>query len=332
MKSKPYKGKRPDLKCTHCHNLGHTVGRCWTLHPELKRDFDKEKGPQRGYEHRAHAAACTTGKIPSIDAMNFSSNPAALLSDFATYLKEKSDTISADSSTSDPTALLGQFADMISSPAPISSNEETASPINSYLENSDGHIEINPISDDSTSSAATDNADFNAFPANNFPSSSNAPEVLDFPRMETKKLGLVLGISAIVAAFTMILHLLEAPEVQHPSPLLLNITSCHESMRRSDLLYVKFDVYVNVVNETIMNPRLREFAGTFVHIDPGVIRVAREANLETLRKKTDLKLGISEVLEDLEADGDDIIWVTSVSRSKGCINAIVDGLRIEYIN
>ncbi|KAJ6707892.1 AUREUSIDIN SYNTHASE-LIKE [Salix viminalis] len=96
--------------------------------------------------------------------------------------------------------------------------------------------------------------------------------------------------------------------------------------------YVKFDVYVNVVNETIMNPRFREFAGTFVHIDPGVIRVAREANLETLRKKTDLKLGISELLEDLEADGDDIIWVTSVSRSKGCINAIVDGLRIEYIN
>ncbi|KAJ6395845.1 hypothetical protein OIU77_020989 [Salix suchowensis] len=62
-----------------------------------------------------------------------------------------------------------------------------------------------------------------------------------------------------------------------------------------------------------------------------VIRVAREANLETLRKKTDLKLGISELLEDLEADGDDSIWVTLVPRSKGCINATVDGLRIEYI-
>ncbi|KAJ6739094.1 AUREUSIDIN SYNTHASE-LIKE [Salix koriyanagi] len=242
--------------------------------------------------------------------------------------------------------------------------------------------------------------------------------------MEAKKLGLVLGISTIVVAFTMILHLLEAPQVQHPSPLLLNLTSCHESMRRSDLpvycsdlpgtlelpphntlnkikildvlsitklrcsyekvnfpwlnnrprpsvplevarnvlktrqnaklqrngrfldstlrarvnrpkvrrtkkekdeeeeilvvhgidvpeeRYVKFDVYVNVVNETIMYPRFREFAGTFVHIDPGMIRVAREANLETLRKKTDLKLGISELLEDLEADGDDSIWVT----------------------
>ncbi|KAJ6365161.1 hypothetical protein OIU76_030020 [Salix suchowensis] len=90
--------------------------------------------------------------------------------------------------------------------------------------------------------------------------------------------------------------------------------------------YVKFDVYVNVVNETIMNPRFREFAGTFVHIDPGVIRVAREAILKLSERRLILSL------EDLEADGDDIIWVTSVSRSKGCINAIVDGLRIEYIN
>lgn len=95
--------------------------------------------------------------------------------------------------------------------------------------------------------------------------------------------------------------------------------------------YVKFDVYVNVVNETIMNPRFREFAGTFVHIDPGVTRAARESNIEVFRKKTDLKLGISELLEDLEAEGDENIWVTLLPRSEGCINTTVDGLRIEYI-
>jgi polyphenol oxidase len=33
--------------------------------------------------------------------------------------------------------------------------------------------------------------------------------------MEAKKWGLVLGIITIVAAFTRILHILEAPEVQH---------------------------------------------------------------------------------------------------------------------
>ncbi|KAH8510712.1 hypothetical protein H0E87_008301 [Populus deltoides] len=80
--------------------------------------------------------------------------------------------------------------------------------------------------------------------------------------MEAKKWGLVLGIITIAAAFTRILHILEAPEVQHallgefnfiipgmlklasspgkdqqekPLVILPNLTSCHESMGRSDL-------------------------------------------------------------------------------------------------
>ncbi|KAB5527576.1 hypothetical protein DKX38_021423 [Salix brachista] len=172
MKSKPYKGKRPDLKCTHCHNLGHTIGRCWALHPELKPDFDKEKGPQRGYDKRAHAhahaAACTTGKLCQNDATNFSTNPAALLSDFATYLKEKGDTSSGDSSTSDSTALLGKFAApavIENSPAlPMSSNEETVSPIDSESANSN-----DSNSGDSTSPPTADNA----LPADILPSISD---------------------------------------------------------------------------------------------------------------------------------------------------------------
>ncbi|KAJ6739093.1 AUREUSIDIN SYNTHASE-LIKE [Salix koriyanagi] len=174
--------------------------------------------------------------------------------------------------------------------------------------------------------------------------------------MEAKKLGLVLGISTIVAAFTMILHLLEAPQVQHPSPLLLNLTSCHESMRRSDLpVYcsdlpgtlelpphntlnkIKIRDVLSITKlrcsyEKVNFPWLNNRHRPSVPLDVArVIRVAMEANLETLRKKTDLKLGISELSEDLEADGDDSIWVTLVPRSKGCINATVDGLRIKYI-
>jgi hypothetical protein len=44
------------------HNLEHTIGRCWTLHPELKPNFEKEKGLQKDYKHRAHIAAHSTDK------------------------------------------------------------------------------------------------------------------------------------------------------------------------------------------------------------------------------------------------------------------------------
>ena len=41
---RPYKGKRPDLKCSHCEQIGRTgVGhvkeKCWILHPKLKPKF-----------------------------------------------------------------------------------------------------------------------------------------------------------------------------------------------------------------------------------------------------------------------------------------------------
>ena len=34
---KPYKGKRPELKCHHCHNVGHSVEKCY--HPPSRRLF-----------------------------------------------------------------------------------------------------------------------------------------------------------------------------------------------------------------------------------------------------------------------------------------------------
>ncbi|KAJ4838316.1 hypothetical protein Tsubulata_040970 [Turnera subulata] len=94
-------------------------------------------------------------------------------------------------------------------------------------------------------------------------------------------------------------------------------------------VFAKFDVYVNVVNETIISPRFREFAGTFVHIPPGV-RLMREEN-EKESRKTDLKLGISEILEDLEAEGEQHIWITLLPRTQSCMNTTVDGIRIEYM-
>lgn len=86
--------------------------------------------------------------------------------------------------------------------------------------------------------------------------------------------------------------------------------------------YVKFDVYINVVDESKIGPGFREFAGTFVHIPHGKMGGDR---------KTNLKFGISEMLEDLEADRDEIIWVTFLPRTKSCTYTTIDGVRIEYM-
>ncbi|KAI3854687.1 hypothetical protein MKW92_029910 [Papaver armeniacum] len=47
--------------------------------------------------------------------------------------------------------------------------------------------------------------------------------------------------------------------------------------------------------------------------------------------KTNIKLGISELLEDLEADDDDVIWVSLVPRGRTGLNITIDGVRIEYM-
>ncbi|KAF9621060.1 hypothetical protein IFM89_016084 [Coptis chinensis] len=95
-------------------------------------------------------------------------------------------------------------------------------------------------------------------------------------------------------------------------------------------MYVKFDVFVNAVDETIIGPESREFAGTFVNMRRGV-RIVMNKNDVVTKRKTNLKLGISELLEDLEADEDERIWVTLVPRAGTCINTTVDGVRIEYM-
>ncbi|EEF38438.1 conserved hypothetical protein [Ricinus communis] len=84
LKSKAYKGKRPNLKCDYCNSLGHTIDRCWSLHPKMKPKALKDKkggNSKQATNYKAHVA---THKIDS-----FSSDPTALLKDFASYLQEK---------------------------------------------------------------------------------------------------------------------------------------------------------------------------------------------------------------------------------------------------
>ncbi|KAK9136323.1 LOW QUALITY PROTEIN: hypothetical protein Syun_015653 [Stephania yunnanensis] len=95
--------------------------------------------------------------------------------------------------------------------------------------------------------------------------------------------------------------------------------------------YVKFDVYVNAVDETIIGPESREFAGTFVNMRKGVRLIMNPGDAVPKKKSTYLKLGISELLQDLEAEGDESIWVTIVPRGGTGVNTTVGGVRIEYI-
>lgn len=77
---KIYKGKHPDLKCQHCHNIGHSIDRCWIVHPEMKPKFAKDqKGgyKKRVTDHKAHLATHSTG--------SFTSNPISLINDFANF-------------------------------------------------------------------------------------------------------------------------------------------------------------------------------------------------------------------------------------------------------
>ncbi|KAI3862037.1 hypothetical protein MKX03_008968, partial [Papaver bracteatum] len=67
-------------------------------------------------------------------------------------------------------------------------------------------------------------------------------------------------------------------------------------------VYAKFDVYINAVDENIISPTTREFAGTFVNMRRGV------------KVKSHIKLGFLELLEDLEADEDESIWVSLVPK------------------
>ena len=92
---------------------------------------------------------------------------------------------------------------------------------------------------------------------------------------------------------------------------------------------VKFDVYVNLVNETNVGPTYREFAGTFVRLPDVMIRKPMAPSGGN--RKSTLKLGISELLKDLEADRDESIWVTLLPRTSSCGKITFDGVRIDYM-
>ncbi|KAJ6886722.1 hypothetical protein NC651_027164 [Populus alba x Populus x berolinensis] len=86
--------------------------------------------------------------------------------------------------------------------------------------------------------------------------------------------------------------------------------------------FVRFDVFINDDLEIPSKPENTEFAGSFVNV----------SHKRAKKSKTRLILGITELLEDLETDGDDSIVVALVPRSNGVSDPVViSGVKIEFV-
>ncbi|PKU61312.1 polyphenol oxidase, chloroplastic [Dendrobium catenatum] len=89
--------------------------------------------------------------------------------------------------------------------------------------------------------------------------------------------------------------------------------------------FVKFDVYINSPEEDKLRPSASEFAGSFVNLSHKHGHAKKVKDI-----KTNLRLGITDLLEDLRAEDDDSVVVTLVPRSANGNKVKVGGLRIEF--
>ncbi|KAL0398627.1 UNVERIFIED_CONTAM: Aureusidin synthase [Sesamum radiatum] len=85
-------------------------------------------------------------------------------------------------------------------------------------------------------------------------------------------------------------------------------------------VYAKFDVYINDEDDEVTTPENTEFAGSFVNVP--------HKHKHGKKIKTQLRLSITEIMEDLDADDDDHVLVTLVPTNAG--DAVtVHGIKIE---
>lgn len=142
--SKSFKSKKPNITCSYCGQKKHTRDRCWVLHPHLKPKFSKDKGSQNS---EANAAVCSN-PVPNDIMANFTSNPSALLGQFATYLQQHgssgnitqnggaSQTDAHANIATNPLVLLGHFASFLQH---LGKSEN--SPLDGTVASGSSHIE-----------------------------------------------------------------------------------------------------------------------------------------------------------------------------------------------
>ncbi|XP_068329144.1 uncharacterized protein [Pyrus communis] len=112
-----FKGKRSEWhewKCTYCNESGHVREKCWILHPKLRPKFEKENKFSRDAKGPSTPKAYHATSTPTDGLVDFTSNPAALINEFAAYIQRKRGSFeSEDKATKNPTTLLGQFANFL---------------------------------------------------------------------------------------------------------------------------------------------------------------------------------------------------------------------------
>jgi polyphenol oxidase len=87
--------------------------------------------------------------------------------------------------------------------------------------------------------------------------------------------------------------------------------------------FIKFDVYVNATDDDDITPNASEFAGSFVHVPHKHKKGEEEMEHETM-----LKLGITDLLEDIGAEDDPTILVTLVPRTNQKVS--IGNIRIAF--
>ncbi|KAI3498949.1 hypothetical protein L1887_34738 [Cichorium endivia] len=85
--------------------------------------------------------------------------------------------------------------------------------------------------------------------------------------------------------------------------------------------YVKFDVYVNDEDDDASAPDQTEFAGSFAQLP----HKHKGKSMST----SSFRAGLTELLEELDADDDDNVLVTIIPRS-GCEDITIDAIKIIY--
>ncbi|CAI9787692.1 unnamed protein product [Fraxinus pennsylvanica] len=85
--------------------------------------------------------------------------------------------------------------------------------------------------------------------------------------------------------------------------------------------FVKFDIFVNDEDDKIDELDKSEYAGTFAQVP--------HSHKGPKKIKTSIRLGLTELLEDLDVEGDDSILVTLVPRAG---DATIGGIKITYVS